>query len=87
MGHTHTQHRDAKTAPFVAKLEEGEPPALYEGTLMGGGIASLLLKDWVDGNSLPLLSAFAAHNFRRLGEMGKLLVIGTSTVASVCLSW
>lgn len=64
----------SRPAPFIAKLETGEAPLYYEGSLTATSPSQL--RDWVNGNSLPLLSAYAGHNFRRLGEMGKLMVIG-----------
>jgi len=68
------------SGPFVAVFESGESPRFYPGEIPTGGAddakaAVARIQQWVKANDHPLVSMLSAGNFRKLGKLGKLLVI------------
>jgi protein disulfide-isomerase-like protein len=70
------------SGPFLAVLEAGEVPRVYPGEIPAEGadaarakLAETWIEQWTKANDHPLVNTLSAGNFRRLGKIGKLLVI------------
>mmetsp|Transcript_97977 Transcript_97977/g.280285 ORF Transcript_97977/g.280285 Transcript_97977/m.280285 type:complete len:408 (-) Transcript_97977:187-1410(-) len=73
-----------RAGAFIAVVEGGEAPRYFNGIdtaewLVEGEVNDLLtesVKTWLKESNAPIFSELGSHNFRQLGRMGKLLVIG-----------
>jgi protein disulfide-isomerase-like protein len=75
--------------PYLAAIEKGEAPRFFPGEIPvataddGGGSSSAarqkidtaFLEGWMKANDAKLFNSFGASNFRKLGKLGKKLVI------------
>jgi protein disulfide-isomerase-like protein len=71
--------------PFLAVIEQGELPRFYPGVIpvpdsveapsARDQIDTKFLEDWMKANDASLFTTFGAINFRKLGKLGKRLVI------------
>ena len=61
------------TDPFLAALQYQEAPRYFPGD--AAQVAPEQLAEWIVANDYPMLSNISASNFRRLGKLGKLLVL------------
>jgi hypothetical protein len=67
--------------PFIASLEKGEMPRFIPTSVLNPSREKAEtglgkdVEDWILNNNAPVFSEFTASNFRKLGKLGKLLVI------------
>ena len=60
-----------KEGGFIAKLEAGVPPVLFEGEVTSPNLLNFVME-----NNVPLVAELGPANFYKIGSSGKKLVIG-----------